>query len=573
MTGADQTQLAVIEAPSTARLIVAAPPGAGKTWTAAQRLLRLVSADSADDDGTLLALAFSRAAALAMSAELHRQGFGSRVEVRTIDSWCTAMLAQQGLLPESFEYDDFDRRVEQLILDLCVGGLALPSYRHVIVDEAQDVLGARAQLIQALLDASTTAGWTVLGDPAQTIYAFAGEGATLFELATASGATALTLEGSYRAGDAALSEIVSLGQGLRVAPFSESAVNATFDAFRRLRLFQQSDLEVVAPNYAEGPDATVVLARTNREVLAIAEVLVAVGAQFQMLALRDAQLLPSWLAKLSAPNRSWLDESEILASLPVGIDDGSVLRSIRVLTAGGGKRLSVDALAAALRSRRCPEALMQPGRCPLSISTIHRAKGLEFDRVIVSAPLESRSEGDLVGDARLLYVALTRAKSKLIRLELSRKLTWEREARTGRMLDYRFAGPKRRIPAAVELRSGDIDFLQPCTDMEPRLAALKMVSGGAEVLLRRTTNDFSEVPVFDMMISGTAVVLGRTRLPFGEAVASLGWDRAGAMKGAQVMGRQTIVLPLGTLGNGVRLVEAPIIAGMVMPTEGESDGR
>jgi superfamily I DNA/RNA helicase len=57
--------------------------------------------------------------------------------------------------------------------------------RHLIVDEFQDLPGVRGELVLALLDllvppARAGAGFTILGDPAQAIYAFA---------ATASGST------------------------------------------------------------------------------------------------------------------------------------------------------------------------------------------------------------------------------------------------------------------------------------------------------------------------------------------------------------------------------------------------
>jgi DNA helicase II / ATP-dependent DNA helicase PcrA len=572
--GPDPTQAAVIDAPLGARMFVEAPPGAGKTWTAAQRLLRLAFTEESHDEGsTLLALAFSRAAALAMSTELYRHGLGARVEVRTIDSWCSAVLAQNGLLPEHFELDDFERRLEHLDLELRAGGLSLPTYRHVIVDEAQDVLGTRARLIQALLEAPTTAGWTVLGDPAQTIFGFSDDGPTLFELARTAGATASTLGGLYRASDTKLSAIVSLGLGLRALPVSEEAVTATTDALLGLRSLSQAELETVARSYGEGPDTSVVLARTNREVLGIAEGLAASGAKFQLLAMRDAQLLPPWLAGLSAPHRPWVDEAEVLSVLPGGIDASSVVRAIRVLSSAGSKRLSVDALASALRSRRCPEALLQLGSCALSISTIHRAKGLEFDRVLVTADWGNRPEGDRVSDARLLYVALTRARSKLYRLELSRRFVWDRDARTGRMRDYRFVGAKRRVVAAVELRPGDIDFLQPWNSIGDRIEAMQTVGSASKLLLCRVSADSAEIPVFELTLPDAGTVLGHTREPFGETIAGLGWQRSRAMRGAQVMGRQTVVLPLGALDNGVRLIEVPIVGGMVMPTEGDSDGE
>lgn len=47
----------------------------------------------------------------------------------------------------------------------------------------------------------------------------------------------------------------------------------------------------------------------------------------------------------------------------------------------------------------------------IRFSTMHRAKGLEFDQVLVLAPNDFLGEAAQTGDQRkLLYVGLTRAK-------------------------------------------------------------------------------------------------------------------------------------------------------------------
>ena len=43
-------------------------------------------------------------------------------------------------------------------------------------------------------------------------------------------------------------------------------------------------------------------------------------------------------------------------------------------------------------------------------STMHRAKGLEFDQVLVLAPNDSWPPAETLNERRLLYVSMTRAK-------------------------------------------------------------------------------------------------------------------------------------------------------------------
>ncbi|MCZ9346311.1 ATP-binding domain-containing protein, partial [Streptomyces sp. TRM76130] len=69
---------------------------------------------------------------------------------------------------------------------------------------------------------------------------------------------------------------------------------------------------------------------------------------------------------------------------------------------------------------RFPDELADPETARVVVSTVHRAKGLEFDRVIVLTPptpaeLRKRHKGDLdlPAEARALYVAMTRARQDL----------------------------------------------------------------------------------------------------------------------------------------------------------------
>ena len=53
--------------------------------------------------------------------------------------------------------------------------MILPDYlgamRHILIDEVQDLVGYRAEFVLALLEA-TDCGFTLFGDPAQSIYGF-----------------------------------------------------------------------------------------------------------------------------------------------------------------------------------------------------------------------------------------------------------------------------------------------------------------------------------------------------------------------------------------------------------------
>ena len=164
-------QLEIINLPVAAHALVSAAAGTGKTHTLAGRLTRLVESEGLSAGDDVLVLSFSRAAV----AELRRRITGLAGDARyvgaaTFDSFATRILAEAepaGLLSRL----DYDSRIRSAV-DL-LSGPGIPDevklVRHVLVDEIQDLVGSRAQLVMALLERAE-AGFTLFGDPAQAIY-------------------------------------------------------------------------------------------------------------------------------------------------------------------------------------------------------------------------------------------------------------------------------------------------------------------------------------------------------------------------------------------------------------------
>ena len=68
-----------------------------------------------------------------------------------------------------------------------------------------------------------------------------------------------------------------------------------------------------------------------------------------------------------------------------------------------------------LAARMPPDELIDGGTGVVVVSSIHRAKGLEFDTVLL-IPFDIAEE-DWLQEARVLYVGLTRAKHNLMTLK------------------------------------------------------------------------------------------------------------------------------------------------------------
>lgn len=84
--------------------------------------------------------------------------------------------------------------------------------------------------------------------------------------------------------------------------------------------------------------------------------------------------------------------------------------------------MDVSAVRRLVAEGRFPDDLAAVEPANLVVSTVHRAKGLEFDRVIVVEPAttaelrKQHSHVDPAAEARSLYVAMTRARDDLFRI-------------------------------------------------------------------------------------------------------------------------------------------------------------
>jgi superfamily I DNA/RNA helicase len=110
--------------------------------------------------------------------------------------------------------------------------------------------------------------------------------------------------------------------------------------------------------------------------------------------------------------------AEVIAFLQQSRDDSEHLPAVCVVAAGEKTR---EALAMLVQNAGFTAATItaQPNhadaRDVVHFATMHRAKGLEFDSVVVVAPGSFLGDPDVTANQRkLLYVALTRAKRSAV---------------------------------------------------------------------------------------------------------------------------------------------------------------
>jgi superfamily I DNA/RNA helicase len=470
-------QMYVIEAPATARIVVLAPAGTGKTEVVSKRLAHFVETEDLVPGSDLIVLSFSRNAVGEIKRRI-RTGDPriAAIHVATFDSYATRLLATHAN-PGDWEDGDYDDRIRgarRLLLEHDDARSDLARYRHVVVDEIQDLVGERAELVDAILCALTpSAGFTLLGDPAQGIYDFQ----------LKSGGSSVTGRQFLRRvlDRAPEPEVRELTTDFRSqAKFSTSAA-ARGRSIREQALDYQTSSETDGgigtglyelPSYdltwacrvlsraSRDGQTGAVLCKTNGQALLVSRALHDADVPHLLRPGAGDRPIVSWLASAfrgyQYPTMSRGALEERLARSDARPDIDTAWRALKRAEGRGSPTLSTRILASRVQTGVIPEELVENPDCPVSVSSIHRAKGLEWD-VVCLCGLE-RVGDDAFDYARLTYVAMTRAREELSRIRSVDDKGLHRSQGVGRW--FRREHPRARA-SQIELLAGDIETVGP----------------------------------------------------------------------------------------------------------------
>jgi hypothetical protein len=519
-------QLAVVEQPADALTLVTAQAGAGKTHTLVRRLDRLISEEDLSA-GEILVLTFSRAAVRELRNRLSRYGEAARhVRAQTFDSWALDLLTRVDAQGD-WVNKSFDARIEGA-RNAIDEGLADELYehdlRHVVIDEVQDLVGTRRDLVEALLD-RFDCGFTVVGDPAQSIYGFTvknpverkEETNRFFEWLRGTFGeelTELSLTENFRARTDDAKTALDFGPRLRALSESgnqdgEAHYNELRSVLTGVMDFGGFD-ELGADGLTTYDGTTAILCRTNGQALVVSERLHAAGVPHRLQRSARDRVVPVWLGLLmarcdaSSLPRERFDQLIGDLPLPEGSDADLLWRLLQRTGSGraSDRLLDLGRLRSALVAGRLPDELTGQPPARLVVSSFHRAKGLEFDRVlvvdpgplpVVAADKRKNVERDAAEEVRLLYVAMTRARDELYRLSTMDMRNIRINDATNRWARYFFQHWRRD---GLELEGGDVvteypagtvDFEADAGEIQRYLAAA--VKPGDAVELERLYPD------------------------------------------------------------------------------------
>ncbi len=421
-------QMEIINLPLDARALVTAAAGTGKTHTLAGRLTRLIERDGLDAGDDILVLSFSRAAVAELRRRIGALSSDARyVGVLTFDSFATRVLAAADPAG-SWRHLDYEGRIRSAVdlLSTDRSSDELGIVRHVLVDEIQDLVGSQAQLVMALLRRAA-AGFTLFGDPAQAIYAHQAtqepgvgtKGSDFYgwiRCHFADNLLTLQLTHDYRATTPQTRAIADIGVQLR----QPEPHHATVSHELRTVLLNLPAVGLMAARrmlVRENTEISALLTRTNGEALLMSRALFDAGIRHSYQRPGQEKAAPAWLGALTAgmsetrATRATLGArlEQIAAATLVSPDE--LYGLLRRLGPGTGREIDLRRIADRVREGNLPEDLNEVPPSRVIVSTIHRAKGLEFDRVLLT---DWDGDPEDQGEAnRILYVALSRARREI----------------------------------------------------------------------------------------------------------------------------------------------------------------
>lgn len=528
-------QRAVVEAPIDERLVVIAGAGQGKTEVVAARIGFLVDEERLSASTEVLVLSFSRAAVSAVRTRLKLREVAA-ANVRTFDSFAGQILLDADIEPVG----SFEARIRQATKVLDESDevpFDVADLRHIVMDEVQDLVGDRADFVLALLRRLDHAvGITALGDPLQGIYDFQlGESKSktssqqVFEaLRGEFGARTVGLGENYRARGVDPRAVVDLGSRLRDMSDAHEAETALGEF--ESKLLPLGEIDEWADMLSVDDATTAVLCATNGEVLRVSKYLNENGVRHSVR--RQAQDFGAakWVAQaLGSLDGVVVRRSEVEEALERILGEERGEDAWYLLKAAEGDARQVDALNVArirtlVKSGALPLTLTEPDASNVIVSTVHRAKGLEFDRVFLVDRAFTWEDEDPWAAVRSRYVALSRARDTINLCELPRTYALYQDMQwlPGRIQErVNNRKTKKKRTKAVEFQCRDVEVEAPVTVddsadvVQKNLLSQDLVGAPVEAVLD-VAKSTGELPAYVLRTEDGRVV-GRTNEGFNES--------------------------------------------------------
>lgn len=423
-----ERQLAIINDKVSKNIVVAAGPGSGKTRVLVHKLASLLIMENVKSE-QLLMLTFSRAAAIEFKqrlCDLIGTSAAHFVEVKTFHSYCFDIIGKIGNLDESKNV------VEDAVKMIKNGEVDLGKITKtvLVIDEAQDMDSCEYALVETLMEQNEDLRVIAVGDDDQNIYEFRGSNSKHMNmLLTNHNAMMYTLIDNYR----------SCGNVVRFANRFISSVSGRMkteeilsarESVGKVRLIKHigADMETAVINDIIASDysgSICVLTETNKESMMALGVLRQKKIPAKLIQGNDGFDISNlaeiryFIKHLKHPDSN--DYSPVISDeiWEKAIEELSqkyaasgcldfVLDVLKSFSDLNEKKYRTDFSLFLHESKF--EDFYKDEKDVITVSTMHKSKGREFDNVFLIL-----GKNSLADDAakRAAYVAVTRAKDNL----------------------------------------------------------------------------------------------------------------------------------------------------------------
>lgn len=423
----------IINAPLDSHIILNSGPGTGKTYTIIQRLIYIL-ANGLCPAEEIYILCYTRSAKNVIERKLDAavengiiQPSAKNICVLTFDSYATYFLMdmkEQGVITDDLNACDYNARIR--LFNEHISAEDLEGISYFIVDEIQDLVNDRANMVLKMLE-YVNCGFLLAGDRCQAIYDYdADNGASIDSVKFYEQAEKLFPSDIQR---------YEITENRRQVPdlakessqFRRILLNESFKEQNRyanevIKKYATGEkIETYIKNLHQSPsETTAILCRGNGEAEYISSLLCENRIRHTLnRGVNIPPSLPRWVADIFWDYcRETIGKNDFIERFNFRCNFRSEPEFLwdqlcSMTKSRDNMEISISDLVKALSvANNIPKALFEEPPL-LTVSTIHKAKGSEFDKVILIAS-EIKPVSDRAEEARVRYVALTRPKSQLI---------------------------------------------------------------------------------------------------------------------------------------------------------------
>ena len=418
-------QMEIISDKESRCIVVAAGPGSGKTRVLVHKLASLLLLEDVKHE-QLLMLTFSRAAATEFKQRL-MELIGNAahfVEIKTFHSYCFDLLGRIGNLEAA-------KNVVSKAAEMIDQGEVEPNKigkTVLVIDEAQDMSAEEYALVKALMTKNEEMRVIAVGDDDQNIYDFRGSDSRyMYQLTQESGSKFIEMTENYRSAhhpvNFANEFVRGISKRMKSTPIiSMREEDGWVEVTRHQSKYMYQPLVEELVHYRKNDGTSCVLTQTNEEAVILVALLRKYGINSKLIQSMDGFLF--WNMAEMRYFLRYIDKRVKTPLIPEELWEAAKHTTFS----------TYDKSQSLAYVKHCVQLFEQTNKtkyfsdfkefvfessvedfCDVSgtdvvVSTIHKAKGREFDDVYMLISDNYSKDAHLM---RRYYVGMTRAKNRL----------------------------------------------------------------------------------------------------------------------------------------------------------------